>query len=347
MYETLGNHSNLSWHCDNCGMPNFATSLFESFILDSQNSFSILNSSAATSISSPGPPMSASSPINSRKKKQTPSFRSLRTLVINFQSCKNKKEKIGNLLESANPSIILGTETWLNPGIFCSEIFPPNYDIVRQDRRDGYGGVLLGIKNDLIYEKLETRDDVEAVFAKITLDKNKTLIVGSVYRPPSSDHNYMEDLCPTIEDRKKRFKNAVFWISGDFNLPDINWQSNTVEGHQNSTRVNNMILDLAESYDMQQMVSRPTRKDGILDIFFTNRPTLTTRSTTLPGLRDHDIVFVESSASAKRSKQAKRHIHLWKKANLETIKSSCKPFQQEFLQKFNSNSNVNTKWNDI
>ena len=56
MYETLSNHSNLSWHCDNCGMSNFATSLFESFILDSQNSFSILNSSAATSTSTPGPP---------------------------------------------------------------------------------------------------------------------------------------------------------------------------------------------------------------------------------------------------------------------------------------------------
>ena len=156
------------------------------------------------------------------------------------------------------------------------------YDIMRQDRRDGYGGVLLGIKNDLIYEKLETGDDVEAVFAKITLDKNKTLIVGSVYRPPSSDHNYMEDLCSTIEDLKKRFKNAVFWIGGDFNLPDINWKSSTVEGHQNSTRVNNMILDLAETCDMQQMVSQPTRKDSILDIFFTNRPTLTTRCTTLP-----------------------------------------------------------------
>ena len=43
------------------------------------------------------------------------------------------------------------------------------------DRRDGYGDVLLGIKNHLIYETLETRDDVEAVFAKIPLDKDKTL----------------------------------------------------------------------------------------------------------------------------------------------------------------------------
>ena len=197
---------------------------------------------------------------------------------------------------------------------------------MRQDRRDGYGGVLQGIKHDLIYEKLETRYDVEAVFAKIILDKNKTLIVGSVYRPPSTDHNYMVDLCSTIEDLKKRFKDAVFWIGGDFNLPDINRQSSTVEGHQNSTRVNNMILDQAETCDMQQMVSQPTRKNSILDIFFTNRSTLTTRCTTLPGLEDHDIVFVESSASAKRSKPAKPHIHLWKKANLESMKSSCKSF---------------------
>ena len=74
---------------------------------------------------------------------------------------------------------------------------------------------------------------------------------------------------------------------------------------------------------------------------------MTTRCTTLPGLGDHDIVYIESSASAKRSKPAKRRIHLWMKANLESMKSSCKSFQQEFLQKFNSISNVNTMWNDI
>ena len=99
-----------------------------------------------------------------------------------------------------------------------------------------------------------------------------------------------------------------------------------------------MIQDLAETCDMQQMVAQPTGKDSILDIIFTDRPTLTTRCTTLPGLRDHDIVSVESSASAKRSKPAKRCIHLWKKADLESMESSCKSFQQEFLQKFNSNS---------
>ena len=91
----------------------------------------------------------------------------------------------------------------------------------------------------------------------------------------------MENLCSTVEDLKKRFKNAVFWIGGDFNLPDINWQSSTVEEHQSSDRVNSMILDLAETCDMQQMVAQPTTKDSLLDIFFTNRPTLKTHCTTL------------------------------------------------------------------
>ena len=133
----------------------------------------------------------------------------------------------------------------------------------------------------------------------------------------------------------------------DFNLPDINWQSNTINGNHNSTRVNNMIIDLAETCDLQQMVTQPTRKYSILDLFLTNRPTLTTRCTTLPGLGDHDIVFVESSASAKRTKPIKRLIHLWKKAYLESMKTGCLSFQHHFLQKYNKSSNVNTMWDDI
>jgi len=147
IYETLCNYSNISWHCDNCGMPNFSTSLFESFTTDvTSNSFSVLDSPNTTCASSPGPPISSSSPKSSHKKKSTPSFRSLKTLVINFQSCKNKKAEICNLLESADPSIIMGSETWMNPNIHTSEFFPPNYDILRKDRKDGYGGVLLGLK---------------------------------------------------------------------------------------------------------------------------------------------------------------------------------------------------------
>ena len=144
VYEAL---NNVSWHCDRCGMPNFSTSLFEFFILDStENSFSVLNSTSSSSISSPGPPISCSSPVpQAATTKQKPLRANMKILNVNFQSVMNKKEEIGNLIDSADPCVIIGTETWLNSRIHSSEIFPSNYEVIRHDREDGYGGVLLAI----------------------------------------------------------------------------------------------------------------------------------------------------------------------------------------------------------
>ena len=82
--------------------------------------------------------------------------------------------------------MIIGIETWLNNRIHSSEIFPSNYEVIRHDREDGYGGVLLAIRRDYIFEKLDIDVKTESVFAKVTLDKNRTLIIGSLYRLSSS-----------------------------------------------------------------------------------------------------------------------------------------------------------------
>lgn len=57
--------------------------------------------------------------------------------------------------------------------------------------------------------------------------------------------------------------------------------------------------------NLQQTVTQPTRKDNILDLFLTNRPNLITHRTKLPGLGNHGTIFIEFSASAKRSKSVK------------------------------------------
>jgi len=220
-------------------MPNFASSLSDSYITPSENSFSDLSSSDVSSILSPCPPISCSSPVASLKKKPvTPSFRSLKIFNVNFQSVKNKKEEIGHIIDSVNPTIIMGTETWLNPSIHTSEIFIRTNNIICRDRDDGYGGVLLAIKNDLIYEEIPTTYDTESIFVKITLDKNKPLIIGTIYRPPSSSQTFCEDICRELENIKNKYKNAVLWIGGDLNLPDIKWATNSVEGNQNSIGIN-------------------------------------------------------------------------------------------------------------
>ena len=53
------------------------------------------------------------------------------------------------MLENHSPDIITGCETWLTSSILDNEVIPRNYKLYRKDRKDGYGGVLIGIKSNL------------------------------------------------------------------------------------------------------------------------------------------------------------------------------------------------------
>ena len=44
-----------------------------------------------------------------------------------------------NLIDTHNPDIIFGTESWLNSDILSSEIFPDGYSVYRQDQLQGDG----------------------------------------------------------------------------------------------------------------------------------------------------------------------------------------------------------------
>ena len=90
-----------------------------------------------------------------------------------------------------------------------------------------------------------------------------------------------------------------------------------------------------------------TRQNNTLDIFLTNRPSLINRCSPIPGLSDHDAVFVESPAMAKRGKPVKRKIYLWKKADEDKMKSECDEFKRHFLQTYNVTSSVEEMWKYI
>lgn len=233
---------------------------------------------------------------------------------------------------------MLGTETWLNSNIHSAEIFPPNYDVITKDRADGYGGVLLAVKKYFIFDRITpSYDDTESVFAKLSLGKGKSLIVGALYRPPSSDGLYMDNMCKTVESLSKTYNNAVMWIGGELNLPDIDRNTQTVVGNQKLAAVNNRFLDMAQNCGLDQSVLFATRKDNALDLFLTNRPTLINRCVPLPGLGDHGIVYMESKIIQNLSKPSKRQIYLWKNANIDGLKQDCLKFGQDFTTTFSPN----------
>jgi hypothetical protein len=64
---------------------------------------------------------------------------------------RKKGKFLETIIESTDPDIIIGTETWLDPTFRSGEIFPDYYlyDIERRDRpKDPHGGVLIAAKNN-------------------------------------------------------------------------------------------------------------------------------------------------------------------------------------------------------
>ena len=107
---------------------------------------------------------------------QRQAHKPLKIININFQSIKNKIAELGNFISVSDPDILIGTETWLNQTITDNEIFPPGYSLLRKDRQDGYGGVLLAIKSDIIHEPIATPIQLEMTATKIHLNNNKHII---------------------------------------------------------------------------------------------------------------------------------------------------------------------------
>ena len=127
-YEQLAETS-LPWYCPDCGTAYHSSVLYDIPILDnsqhisyssmskdsvspstrSQSSLSFSNLSD-TSLSSVGSPDAASSPKISNTSNGK-ARRSLRILVINFQSVRKKRKNIDVFVETTQPDIILGSET--------------------------------------------------------------------------------------------------------------------------------------------------------------------------------------------------------------------------------------------
>jgi len=87
----------------------------------------------------------------------------------------------------------------------------------------------------------------------------------------------------------------VIWITGDFDLPR---NSNSVTSNTYPLDICNMLIDVLSIGGFSQLVTTPTHGHNILDLFATNRPSLTKHLNVISGVSDHEIIKVESSLSA-------------------------------------------------
>ena len=352
MFECLQS-SQAVWICASCGLPNFSSSLFSSFNLSTSNSFSCLSDSSLSSVGSPAPsrePLATSTPKRGgppKKAPQTTKQTNLRVLMVNCQSICNKVQEFHHVLESTQPDIVLGTDSWLNPSIANSEIFPPDYTAFRNDRKSGKsgGGVFIAAKNDLVLTHrpdLETNSEV--TWAEIQIVGCRSVYVGCYYRPPSDSEDSLHELSLSLDKVRVAAKSATVWVGGDFNLPDINWASNSIKPDSNKQHLSQIFLDILADSSLEQIVTKPTREENILDLFLTSNPTLVNKVTQAPGLADHNNVFIDVAARPQRLKATPRRVHCYGKADLEALLSDIELFAREFPKTSPENKSVEENW---
>ena len=217
------------WNCHSCGVTNYTATLFDLTSLVTSNSFSSLqeNSSIHSIGGSAGPPLAASAPTYTRREAQTQQSEettssSQRQLRL---SIRNKQAEVLNLIHSTQVDVLVGTETWLTPDHLNSEYFlTDQYEVFRKDRPDGYGGVLIAVSRQFIFEEVhDMRTDGEGLWVKINFAGQPALYLGAFYRPnqlPEHLDSISESLA-TLNNT--RHKNLL--LTGDFNLPYTNWDT--------------------------------------------------------------------------------------------------------------------------
>lgn len=101
----------------------------------------------------------------------------------NIRSISANKPQLINYLEKNNIHIYIASETWLKPK--DDRFFLKNYQMSTNNRKDGYGGVAILLKNGIHFEdvKIPPMQHVQ-VTAIITTNLHKNLTIFSVYIPP-------------------------------------------------------------------------------------------------------------------------------------------------------------------
>ena len=110
------------------------------------------------------------------------------------------------------------------------------------------------------------------MWCEIRLDGNDKLLIGCVYRSPSSTNANNSQLQELILKAYRRNPSHLL-IVGDFNYPEINWVSWTssiVSQHSSKD-----LIDTLQDNFLFQLVDKPTRyregqKPSLLDLIITN-----------------------------------------------------------------------------
>ena len=196
-------------------------------------------------------------------------------MYTNLDTFNNKRSELQARISRISPDIIGITE--VNPK-------SAKWSLSHQDlQMQGYSlfadlgrrGVALYVRESLrTCEIIPTDPCDDTVWCEIRINDKERLLVGVVYRSPSSTEEENRNLIKLMNEMAG-MKHKSLLIMGDFNYPDIDWVTLTAsEGRQAME-----FLENCREWFLYQHVMKPTRfrtqqTANVLDLVFTNEESL-------------------------------------------------------------------------
>ena len=158
----------------------------------------------------------------------------------NANGLMNKVNELNIVVAQYNVKIICITETHLSSEIKDCEIVLENFKVYRVDRKNGQkgGGSCIYIHKSIDGEFIKNFKAPDSVGIDIKIN-NHFLKLVCVYRSQNLEPTEQNYLLNQIENLKIGREDLLLF--GDLNLPDVNWDSFTVNCREN-TRDSNLLL---------------------------------------------------------------------------------------------------------
>ena len=212
---------------------------------------------------------------------------------INVRSLLCHIDELSVIVSKHQFDIIAINETWLDSTVSDLECSIEGYNLLRRDRNRHGGGVLFYLKDNITYSEWPDLNinNVECLYIEVTVPKLKPFIVCTMYRPPSANVTYFEDMVNSIENVIDSNDNLIL-------LGDLNYDYCIDE-----TLCNNPIQYIQQLFSMSQLITSPTRitecTSTTIDLILTTMPDLHLSSRVIPStFSDHYIVCLLYTSDA-------------------------------------------------
>ena len=212
-------------------------------------------------------------------------------------------------------------------------------------------GLLLYIDKQLDASQVHMNTEFqENLFIKINLNQSDQLLLGLIYRSPSNrSQEYTKQLnLLTTEACNKGYSHIL--IMGDYNYPEINWDSWNSPGDSTESNEYRFLENLQENF-LFQHVTRPTRWRGTntphtLDLILTNEENMVSNLEYQSPLGKSDHCTMKFDFNCYTNIKSKpKLIKLFSKGNYIKIKEELNKIKwPELLQKEND---INENWKSV